>query len=294
MRRKMRIYLVPCRVITREYLLIKQGLENNPHILMVNNVADSDFLFLFYSTLEITHYDTKTFPPEKTIFIDFHDKPRWVAPVKCKAYFKRSWVKLSIKGYCIAKEPIRRPPNFHPIHFAIMDEFILDEELSRDILLTCTLRPHGRHLNRVRVLETLSNLQIKGKTYIGEFNKGSMRGFNDNRMQDYFRLLKQSRIIVTCNPNPWEGDHRTWEALASGALVFVDRMFTPMPHPLIDGKHCIFYDISLSGLDYLKQQIIFYLANPDKAVGIAKAGYEHAMKYHRTSNRIDNILDVVK
>ncbi|MCJ7617587.1 MAG: glycosyltransferase, partial [Desulfobacterales bacterium] len=112
-------------------------------------------------------------------------------------------------------------------------------------------------------------------------------------MKGYFRMLKRSRIVVTCNPDPWEGDHRTWEAFANGALVFVDRMFTPMVHPLVDGKHCIFYDISISGIDLLKKKVRHYLDNPSEAEAIAKEGHEFTMKHHRTSSRIDDILEKI-
>ena len=285
-----KIYYVPGHRITREYRLIQQGLENNPRVELVDSAEKSDFIFHFYYVSKHSkHYKAK-YDPEKTVLIDYHDSPRWMSGVPCMAYFKRSWVKLAIREHRIIKIPISRPKNCYPISFAIMDEFIINDNPKRDIWLTCTLRVHGRHLNRVRILELLESMKIKGKVQIGELNDGSMRGFNDNKMQDYFRLLKRSRIVVTCNPNPWEGDHRTWEAFASGALVFVDRMFTPMVHPLIDGEHCIFYDISRSGLELLQEKIRYYIDNPTAAAAIAKKGYDFTMKYHRTSNRIDDIL----
>jgi len=74
-------------------------------------------------------------------------------------------------------------------------------------------------------------------------------------------------------------------------MVFVDRMFTPFAHPLIDGKHCIFYDISGPGFKLLKEKVRHYLDNPVEAEAIAKQGYDFTMKYHRTSNRIDEILE---
>ena len=39
-----------------------------------------------------------------------------------------------------------------------------------------------------------------------------------------------------------KGDFRLWEAMASGSLVFVDEMSTPMPYPLLDGVHIVVYD----------------------------------------------------
>jgi len=36
--------------------------------------------------------------------------------------------------------------------------------------------------------------------------------------------MREARIVVTCNPSHWEGDFRLFEAMLSGALVFVDEM----------------------------------------------------------------------
>mgnify|MGYP001288080589 CR=1 FL=1 len=38
---------------------------------------------------------------------------------------------------------------------------------------------------------------------------------------DYYEKMFHSKIVVTCNPDNWEGDYRTWEALSTGSLVFV-------------------------------------------------------------------------
>ena len=40
-------------------------------------------------------------------------------------------------------------------------------------------------------------------------------------------------------------DFRLMEAMASGALIFVDHMYTPRPHPLIDNKHIVYYGTSM-------------------------------------------------
>ena len=38
------------------------------------------------------------------------------------------------------------------------------------------------------------------------------------------------------------GDFRLCEAMASGALILVDHMYVPRPHPLHDGTHLVLYD----------------------------------------------------
>lgn len=285
-----KIYYVPSHKITREYLLIKQGLENNPRVKLVSYDEPRDFIFLFYTTLKHNPEMGEMFDSDKVVFIDYHDKPDMIFDVDCLAYFKRSWVRSVASDL---KEPNSWPSNFYPLTFAIMDEFIIDEDLKRDVALSCTIRPHKRHPNRPMVLNFIKNMSIQGNTQIGELNQGSMDGFNDSDMQEYFKLMKRSRIVVTCNPSRWEGDHRTWEAFASGALVFVDRMFTPMTHPLIDGKHCIFYEVSKRGLEELRKKLVYYLGNINEASDIANAGYNFTIAHHRASNRIDEILEVI-
>ncbi len=294
---------------TREYRLIKQGLENNTRIKLVDNEQDSDFVFQLAYHHKRRYPEMKTMPPGKTVIIDYNDNPSWIFRYegekykgwkteilagqyqhKGLAYFKRAWVDTE-------KKPIEWPEKFHPITFAIMDEFILEEDLRRTLTLSCSLRTESRNLNRKKVVELLNEIKEflprQEGFHIGRFNKGAMDGFNDVNMRGYFNLLKHSQIVVTCNPDKWEGDHRTWEALASGALVFVDGMHTPLTHPLIGGIHCVFYDTTDKGLEKLKEKILWYLGKPLHASKIADAGHAFAMRYHRASSRIDEILGVI-
>jgi hypothetical protein len=50
---------------------------------------------------------------------------------------------------------------------------------------------------------------------------------------NYFRHLRDAKIIVSCNPAAWEGDFRLWESFLSGAMIMVDKMTIPewMPNP---------------------------------------------------------------
>jgi len=281
-----RVYLVPSRKICRKYLLVKQGLVNNPRVGFVGSEEDSDFVFLCHTTLKHDPQFNRKFPPRKTVFIDYHDKPYMVFDVDCLAYFKRSWVEMVKRGNYTTKKPVLRPSHFHPLTMAIMDEFITDGDIERDVVFSCTVRPHIKHPNKARLLNFVNKMDIRGRVQIGELNTGHMNRFNAPDMREYFRLLRRSRIVVTCNPSRWEGDHRTWEAFANGALVFVDKMYTPFVRPLVDGKHCAFYDLSDEGLAKLEHRILYFLENPTQAEAIAKTGHEFTMKYHRASNRM--------
>lgn len=288
---KTKIYWASSHKGTRESFLINQGLVNNARVELVDNEKESDFVFQFYHIGKHNHfYDSTVYPPEKTIIIDYHDNPHWFFPVKHLAYFKRSWVDRVKHESYDTKKLTKKPDNCYPLTLAIIDEFIIKEDLERDIMLSCTLREE-RHRNRKRVLDFIRRMDIQGNRQIGEFSGGRMGRWNGPEMREYFRHLKRSRIVVTCNPGKWEGDHRTWEAFASGALVFIDKIYTPFVHPLIDSKHCIFYELSDQGLAELEKRILYFIQETDRADEIARAGHEFTMKYHRTSNRIDEILD---
>lgn len=48
--------------------------------------------------------------------------------------------------------------------------------------------------------------------------------------------MKNSKIIVICNPDNWEGDYRLFESLSCKCLVFSDKMITPVINNFIDKK----------------------------------------------------------
>jgi hypothetical protein len=100
--------------------------------------------------------------------------------------------------------------------------------------------------------------------------------------------MHNSKIIVTVNPSRWEGDFRLWESLATGALIFVDPLFVPLPFPLLDGVHVVYY--SNQNKTDLFQKLDYYRANPIIARKVAVQGYLYAMKHHRAVNLIDYFL----
>jgi hypothetical protein len=86
----------------------------------------------------------------------------------------------------------------------------------------------------------------------------------------------------------WEGDFRLWEAMSSGALVFVDPLMVPHPHPLLHMVHLVHFQ--QHNASDLIAQLDYFLSHPLEARRIARAGYLHVMTHHRTVNSIDYIL----
>ncbi len=104
----------------------------------------------------------------------------------------------------------------------------------------------------------------------------------------YFEQMFNTQIIVTVNPASWEGDFRLWEAMCTGALIFVDPIFVPHQFPLLDGVHVVYFQNR--NKTELWEKLDYYRANREKARQIAINGYLHAMKYHRTVNLMDYVL----
>ena len=89
--------------------------------------------------------------------------------------------------------------------------------------------------------------------------------------------------------------HAHREALGSGALVFVDRMFSPMPHPPRHRHHIIVYDPD-DQAGFLRL-LRYYTTDPTglrEAADIAFRGFVHALRFHRTLSRIDFMLTSFK
>jgi hypothetical protein len=76
--------------------------------------------------------------------------------------------------------------------------------------------------------------------------------------------------------------------MSTGALVFCDHIMVPHPHPLVHGRHIIFFD-SNNQTD-LSTKLDYYLSHPEISQTIAWRGYVHAMLHHRTANFIDYVL----
>lgn len=100
--------------------------------------------------------------------------------------------------------------------------------------------------------------------------------------------MYNAEVVVTANPADWEGDFRLWEALASGALVLVDELSTPMPYPLVHGENVVYYTTQNKS-DFL-EKLDYYLNHEEERKKIAQRGYMHALRYHRTVNTVDYIL----
>jgi hypothetical protein len=81
------------------------------------------------------------------------------------------------------------------------------------------------------------------------------------------------------------------EAMASGALVFVDHMHTPRSSPLRDDLHVVYFDNNNKTDLFTKLE--FYRKDSRRSRSMAISGYLHVMKHHRTACLLDYIFRTV-
>jgi len=266
-------------------LLLHEGIESHPRLKRDDERPE---LWLWLPTLT-TNKPTAD-PRRQLIVLDEHDSASKIQRTEYLAYFKRSFVSKR-DGRVVDQwgRHHHKKPRFFPFQYSIADAYYDDAPSERRPLdVVCTLRVgRGQFQARARALlaarRAMLSLNLSG--YAGELDSGSRVGVNPN----YFALMRQARAVVTVQPGEWEGDFRTFEAFASGALVFSDDVNPApgTPHPFVDGLHYVRFDEN----DDLSEKLRFYLVErPDVGARVAARGYSHARKYHRAVTRLDWIL----
>jgi hypothetical protein len=201
-------------------------------------------------------------------------------------YFKRSFVNRK-DGKFISYGALRHD-DVYPMVYSVANAYAQSQfNRNRSVDITCTLRGNKHMTTRLRVQQWVAKyVEDNGivNAVQGELNHDTRTKIS----RKYFDLLFNTRIIVTVNPAHWEGDFRLWESLATGAMVMVDHLFVPYPHPLQDGKHIVFFDNN-NETDFVTK-LDYYHRHPEEARKIAVQGYLYAMKYHRTVSMMDYFL----
>ena len=276
----------------RFHLLVEDGFAKHPFIEPVMDATGADFvLYLPVSTRTPPQFIRDKKEQRQLIVLDEGDGAGYFPAVKQDdflAYFKRSWVSKRDGAYTGHGRRYQR--HYYPLAYSIADSYFDASKMgkmARTIDILCSNRPHERQPTRSRIVSWIHDYLEKHadvKGIAGDVNSGGRREINEV----YFNSMRRAKIVVTCNPSHWEGDFRTFEALASGALVFVDEMYTPHPRPFVDGEHVVVYDNS--DPDAFFQKLDYYLSHPAEAQKLAAAGLRHALKYHRAVSRLDFVL----
>ena len=234
---------------------------------------------------------------DRLIFYDYRDNTNLIKTIPRKVvYFKRS---LFLGN---ERKPKKFDRKIYPISHCALDEYFL-ETCDKTYDIGCFFDINNENLGKRRrnllltlLKENLPNSLIGTSTGFANKARIAISKSNEkNFFYDFLKLQKQCKIIFTAQPELVDGDNRTWEALASGSLVFCERSLIPVDHPLIDGYHCLFFDAnSIFSIKKAIEKAKYYLNNQLPREKIAKNGMEFTKKYHMGTNRVQQMLLVKK
>lgn len=268
-------------------LLIMPGLSRNEKVEFVHDGDSADFVFYHHSGEGDDFVNMEPRWEGKCIMIDYQDDPFKIMNGKWSHYFKRSVVDKSgpkPKGIEYGRDfPVTHLP-YCVKEYDGMTGFHYPE-MPKEYDVCCLFGLDCWYRNRNRVVNYIDGLRNEGmKVFTGlvdwHFLKRSMS-------DAYFETMRKSRIVVTCNPDEWEGDYRLFEALTTGSLVFCDEMHNKMG---LEG-HVVWYD--LSDLESLKGNISHFLNSPYNLETAARNALEQTKKNHTSDSRVKFIIETI-
>ncbi len=106
---------------------------------------------------------------------------------------------------------------------------------------------------------------------------------------DYAALLRQQAIGLCFFGNGFD-TVRYWELPAHGVMLLAERSPLVIPNNFEDGVHAVYFDHAKDLLEKTR----YYLAHPDEAAAIARAGYVHAREFHTGTVRAQQCLGVIQ
>jgi len=276
--------------------ILKDGIRLNSRTELVKSYDECDYVFVDFRHLNgRSGYegDVRNFDSNKLIIVDYSDQQQ-LFDVDCLHYFKRSSV---LKG---ESKFIHYSREVRPISYCIKNKWTDFKDGSmwishedRDIDISVFFRTENDRLkygmtNREVVAEYVIDHFKDRNIWVGIVDSDGEEGrINLNR--NYVNKMLRSKIVVNCNPDDWEGDYRLFESLSCAPMVLIDNMITPVINPFKNRKHLVYYN----SLPQLGNELEYYLDNDLERNSIASNGHKYALKYHKTSNRIDEILEII-
>ncbi|MEM1110348.1 MAG: glycosyltransferase [Pseudomonadota bacterium] len=290
-KKRWRIFVPP---VPDEYLIgelkdiLIDGVLCNPRTQLCDRAAAADLILLDFRHLQHDLYELTH--PEKTVVIDYRDQWQHVFPQAVRHYFKRTVVRrmprdvatydrdVDAISYCVRRPYLGRRglwPAQRDIDVAVFFPLVDEPGKSQNVYRSLVARTVADNFDHLKLF-----VGVAGK--LGE--EGSS-GFNP----EYYRVMARAKIVVTCNPDRWDGEYSLFEALSSGALVMSDAMLTQVVQPFVNHRHLVYYN--RHNMDSLLGWIRFYLENEATRARVAMQGYQHALAHHKPADRIDEILN---
>lgn len=103
-------------------------------------------------------------------------------------------------------------------------------------------------------------------------------------------MVRQAKSKVTCSIRGYGRDAlHAWEAFSSGTSVLYADPGLYIPHPFIDGKHCLYFQENSSDVE---EKLDILLNDEGQRQFLAKSGKDHCYKHHSIYARVFYMLDI--
>lgn len=247
---------------------------------------------------------------DKVVLYDIADDGSWHYEQyrkKCLLYLKRAW-----ETHLYPKAPL---DNVIPLDFPLFRWYLEVVPMNyyplRDMAVTCTLpQLRDRSLARGLVVHTVRETDwepvegwIQQLTLFyssGWTLSSAATSYREpidppapaiNWWYVYMHMLRRTKILFGAANHSACGDHRTWESFGSGALVITSDIRVPNPNNPVPGEHYIKFDLDdpQKTIKIAKE----LLKDHTERERIAKAGLEHAIKYHSSDARVDYVIQEI-
>ncbi|MGE4194308.1 MAG: hypothetical protein AB7E51_13025 [Pseudodesulfovibrio sp.] len=311
----------------RERILITEGLLAHRELDLSFNRAESvmgktvteaapdihaaletcDYIFQF----EDEHFfdeDIKAFIRErdlyrKLVYLDFKDSPQIEMDKLARShrYFKRSWpreVPSNARFIRIGKHTV------HPIAYGALKSYFNPGFRSGEFAFDISyMFPENVKGKRKAVRDIIADydfgdlrVNMGVTTTDGGIGRRSItKAADDSPWAAYYRALNASKIVFTVLPNDWDGDSRTWEALAGQGMAFLDRPVLPFENRIEHLRHAYLFDAfsEQSVLEALAAAVDLLRNQEETRAAIAREGTLHAGRFHMGLNRVSSILSTL-
>lgn len=301
----MKFFKIPKPAVFSEFyccprgeLIVTEGLLANNQTF-VDNPDEADWLILDYvPSVGTEKYNYKFVEmyvlgnEKRTIILDWRDEID-LYQLDCAHYFKRSYVTTEKLG---PKRFVDYARNVHHISYAVLNGFLGENKPYKDRCygISCTLRE--QEYSRALLKYWLKSFCLvsplnKTQNILGQVNTSS-RSVGTEPYFDgwYFKVLRNSKITVTCDPLSWRDCSRPYEAFAAESLVFSDELYHT-ENPFIHKKHFIKFD--WQNPEQLFKDLVYFTENQEEAAHIAKQGYEFALEHHSSKARMKHVLEIL-
>ena len=238
----------------------------------------------------------------------------------CALYFKREYRLPPVGG---ARGLVRRwranrvdatlAQRTYPLPLAVaLDTLPTIPIVQRDVDVSYAARiSHPKRLQAVELLRQVSEVGFHGGIYAEAEDRQSkllsgmarlliklagdppvtaaQRGTKLSKAE-YYALLGRSKMALSIRGGGFD-TLRYWEVVASGALLISEQPDIEIPNNFAHGQQALFCRPDLSDLPEL---VRYYASRDAERESIARAGYEHLLRFHICERRAEQLLAVCK